>query len=337
MCSVAHGACKKAAFPHYDWCCADKKESCCVDVKGHPHNFFAAHHADGRKSIHQRVKEMAAAKIETYKKTVDEYDTALEAAVDWALQAARQAASVEVLKAKQDYKNAVKGQAEEVAAMAAYDKAVRKAATDEVRFVGDEVAHQRISNATGRHKLFAARAAIEETVMHRVRKKLAAEAGKAANESKAFANAKPSPKAEDARHKAVALQQMVKMEIENEKEAAGLKAAAYRALQVVDSWDWPHQQAAYAAVNLAVEAEQRTRKAAHESHDLLQQLVKQHQEKKIAAATTGLYATAHFRKQELQSAIAARDGNDLEERAALDVEKFERAVHDRNARTLSGL
>lgn len=342
VCSVQRGACKKAAFPHYDWCCPDKKESCCVDVNGRPHNYFASTSTGptGQKSIHQQVKDLAAPKIETYKKTVDEYDTAITAAEDWALQAARQAAQVEVLKAALNYKAAIKGQAEEVAAMSAYDKAVRKAATDEVTWLHDEArthAHG-MTNATARHKIFAARAAIEETVMHRVASKLSKEADKAEKEAKALGAAAKSAaggnhqlaKAMAAQRKAKALRQMVSMEVENEKEAAGLKAAAFRALQVVDAWDWAHQQAAYAAVNLAVEAEQRTRKAAHESHELLMQLVHQHQEQKIAAIKTGLYSTTKFRKQELRSAVAATDGNKLEERAAGDVERFERVVHDRN-------
>ena len=60
VCSVQRGKCHKAAFPHYDWCCPDKKQSCCVDVQGRPHNYFASTSTSptGQKSIHQQVKDV---------------------------------------------------------------------------------------------------------------------------------------------------------------------------------------------------------------------------------------------------------------------------------------
>lgn len=334
VCSITAGAsCPKAAFPHYDWCCPDKKQSCCVDSVGKPKNYFAhGRKISGHLTVHQQVHELAAKKKGLYMSTVDQYDTAISAAEDWALQAARQAATVEVLKADGDYKHAISAQAEEVAAMAAYDKAVRKAARDEVAWLRSEVAHGRTTNSTVRHKIFGARAAIEETVMNRVAKKLQKHADKAKVAAASMmkhdnaATGSESTKTIDMSKRASALAMLVKMEKENALEAAGLKKAAYKALTVIDSWDWPHQQAAYATVDLAIEAEKRTRKAAHESHELLQQLMAQHQKEKLRAAKTGLWSTTQFREQERQSARAAADGNELEERAASDVERFENVV-----------
>ena len=336
VCSVSAGAhCPKAAFPHYDWCCPDKKKSCCVDAAGKPHDYFAhGHLIGGHTTVHQQVAELAAKKKGLYMGTVDQYDTAITAAEDWAMQAARQAATVEVLKADGDYKHAISAQAEEVAAMAAYDKGVRKAARDEVAWLRAEVAHGRATNSTVRHKIFGARAAIEETVMKRVAVKLQKDVDKAKAAAAALQKADhahgghgaQSAKMLDMDKRVEALAMLVKMEKENAMEAGGLKKAAYSALNVIDGWDWPHQQAAYATVDLALEAEARTRKAAHESHELLLQLIAQHQKEKLRAAKTGLWSTTAFREQERQSARAAADGNELEERAASDVEKFEKVV-----------
>ena len=161
VCSITAGVtCPKAAFPHYDWCCADKKASCCVDSVGKPHNYYAhGRKISGHLTVHQQVHDLAAKKKGLYMGTVEQYDTAISAAEDWAMQAARQAATVEVLKGDGDYKHAISAQAEEVAAMAAYDKAVRKAARDEVAWLRAEVAHGRTTNSTVRHKIFGARAA----------------------------------------------------------------------------------------------------------------------------------------------------------------------------------